>query len=285
MIAGEYFGGAQSLRLKVRQCSADAATDGKDRITVDGRGTNGALYLGGGNASMVVVDSLLVYKNSEVATTTQLMTEQQRAKSAEYQLNKKVSNSNAVAGGVITNVIAHELTPDELKAQGISFTGTVSQTADGVHQTRVGVSKNLGEGFTVGAGVGTSDGKLNWTAGKNIDINENFHVGLIASTDGSKANLGPTASVTNNDGKYGVGVSTFGPTVIVNGVSVPVGPLAAPNLLVVGLSGAYNSITGKTDAKIKALTERAEIAEKNYNDLKTQMIELKAQMEEMMKTR
>jgi hypothetical protein len=36
--------------------------------------------------------------------------------------------------------------------------------------------------------------------------------------------------------------------------------------MVVGITGAYNYITGRTQAKLKDLTTRAETAEKNHAD-------------------
>jgi hypothetical protein len=219
-IQGTLTVGTKAIQL----ISADAATDGFDRITVDGKSTDGALHLGGGSATAVMVDSPLIYNGSEVATTSQLMSEQLRAQNAEKNLNNQLANRTAVAEASLVNIVASELTPEEFVNKNIHLTGIVAQTAAGEQQLRVGVSKTYSNGVNIGGSLGTTDKSLGLNASKMVDINPYLHIGLIGELDNTSAKVGPTASLTNNSGKYGVGLSTLGTTVIVNGVTVPVGP-------------------------------------------------------------
>ena len=205
-------------------------------------------------------------QNQTMANTAAITAETNRAQVAEAKIENKVERNTNVAGAIGVNIIAQELTPDELKAQGISFNSTLMQQNDGTSEMRVGVNKDLGNGFYAGVGVGVSDGNIGASVGKNIDVTENFRVGVGASADSSGVNIGPNAMLHTQNG-YGVGLSTFGPSVMIGGTTLPVaGPLVAPNLVVVGVVGAYKAITGKTKAEMDTLNKKvADLTEENQH--------------------
>jgi outer membrane murein-binding lipoprotein Lpp len=88
--------------------------------------------------------------------------------------------------------------------------------------------------------------------------------------------VGPHAEVTTEDGQFGAGMSTFGPSVIVGGVSVPVlaPQVGVANVVVAGLSKAYNAVADKREKPIKEL--KTQIAQ-----LEAEKAQFKADLEAM----
>jgi len=94
--------------------------------------------------------------------------------------------------------------------------------------------------------------------------------------------------VTLHKDGYGMGASTFGPSVLINNVSIPIGPTATANLLVTGIVGAYKAITGKTKKEIDDLKTQLSEKDKTLEEMKTSLSErdkvledLKEQMQAM----
>ncbi len=223
--------------LQVRN---DAAVAGQ--LTVDGNTT-----LGG---------SLTVKRDAsferDVSIKGNLMVGQVRNVEKEI---RKIERSINVGASALVNVIAHELTPDSLVKEGISFNATVGTDTTGGSEVRLGVNKDMGDGIHIGLGVGLESGKIGLSVGKTIDLNEHVRVGIGASATNEGLDIGPTV-MFHKDG-YGIGASTFGPSVMINGVPIPVaGPMAAPNLVVTGIVGAYKAVTGKTKAEIDDLKKQ-----------------------------
>ena len=90
--------------------------------------------------------------------------------------------------------------------------------------------------------------------------------------------------------------STFGPSVLINNVSIPVGPTGPANLVVTGIVGAYKAITGKTRAEIEGLkatieglkasqqlaVQDREVWESRYEALSVKYQSLQSQHDELM---
>ena len=128
------------------------------------------------------------------------------------------------------------LLPESVKAEGISVYGTVGG---------VGVSKSMGDGVSLSVatdGVGIS---------KSHDLNDNIR---LQATLGTNSSIGAFAHVNGN----GIGVSNFGASVMVENHVIPLTP---QGFVVAAVSGAINSVTGKTQAKISALEGTIELAQ------------------------
>ena len=203
-------------------------------------------------------------QGAETALATAINNESTRAQKAEHKLDQKFSLVNATVGASLVNIVASELTPDELKEEGVAFTGFVGQNKG--HDTAevvIGLNKQLGNGFSAGVGVGTESGAIAAFAGYNNRIHENVNVGIGASISERGLQVGPHAELTDEEGKYGVGVGIFGPTVIVQGVNIPVmAPMVGvANAAVAGVTKIYNTIQEKHDAPVKALKVELAVAQ------------------------
>ena len=198
-----------------------------------------------------------------------------RDQDVKHSLNK-IELATNVGASALLNIVALELTPESLRKEGIAFNSSIGSN-DGGSEVRLGVSKTDSNGVTASIGIGTESGTVGVSIGKNVDVTENIKLGFGVSADGSGLKAGPSVAF-HKDG-YGVGVSSFGPTVMINGVSLPIaGPMALPNLVLTGTVGAYKAITGKTKAEIESLKLRAEKAEAGYAEVKMEMDMLKAQV-------
>ena len=161
-------------------------------------------------------------------------------------------------------------------------------------EVNIGVHKSLGDGVSAGVGVGTSSHHGSVYLGKSVDVNDHVRVGMSASFDGTRAQAGPGITL-HNEG-YGMGLTTFGPSVLINNVSIPVGPTGPANLVVTGIVGAYKAITGKTRAEIEGLkatieglkasqqlaVQDREVWESRYEALSVKYQSLQSQHDEMM---
>ena len=230
-----------------------------------------ARHVGGGAAKVDVKVDGRLYVQGRQEDVAKTLTRTERA-------------VNIGASSMI-NIIAQELTPESLTKEGVSFNSTVGAHAGGT-EVRVGVNKDLGEGISVGAGVGASSGHGSLYIGKSHDVTEHLRVNMTASFDGTRVQAGP--GVTLHKDGYGMGASTFGPSVLINNVSIPIGPTAPANLLVTGIVGAYKAITGKTKKEIDDLKTQLSEKDKTLEEMKTSLSErdkvledLKEQMQAM----
>ena len=84
-----------------------------------------------------------------------------RAKAEERRIDRSATTTRSVVGAVAVNIIAEELTPEELKAEGIRFNATVGEN-NGNAEIRIGATHTLEDGVTAGVGIGTESGKIGY---------------------------------------------------------------------------------------------------------------------------
>lgn len=165
---------------------------------------------------------------AEAKLDAKIDAETARATANEKVIAHRVTQHARVAGAIVVNTIGNELLPESVKEDGYSVYGTVSG---------VGVSKDVGNGVSVSVatdGVGVS---------KSHDLTENIR---LQATVGTNSSIG---AFVHKDGN-GIGVSNFGASVMVQNHVIPLTP---HGFVVSAVSGAINSVTGKTQAKIAKL--------------------------------
>ena len=185
-------------------------------------------------------------KAAEAKLDSKIDTETARAMANEKVIANRVTTHARVAGAILVNTVGNELLPDSVKEDGYSVFGTT---------TGVGVAKSVGNGVSVSVatdGLGIS---------KSHDLNENIR---LQATVGTNSSIG---AFVHKDGN-GIGVSNFGASVMVENHVIPLTP---HGFVVAAVSGAINSVTGKTQAKIakleaenKMLLARLEALEAKY---------------------
>lgn len=264
------------------------AQDGYDRITTDGMTQSSSLHLGGGANKLVVIDNdtqvngslsvagIITQSGIPVATQNDVNTlksainsEVNRAQSAENKISQRVDQVSNVAAASIFNITAQELTPDGMREHGLGLNATIAGRSNGSSEVKLGVSKNLSDGFVAGLGVGAETGRASASLIKSVAITENINLGVGANYDGKNLTLGPNVSIHQNG--YGVGASLAGPSILLGGVTVPLAnpALGAANVAVAAITGAWNGVTGKTKAEIADLKKQLELAHSDLEEANT----------------
>ena len=101
-------------------------------------------------------------------------------------------------------------------------------------------------------GAHLSVGANGVSLGASKDLNDNVRVHGGVGTEGASVGL-----YVHEKGN-GVGISTSGPSVLINNHAIPLTP---QGFVVSAITGAYKSVTGKTAKEIADLKARAEKAE------------------------
>ena len=195
--------------------------------TVDARVTTEVTRLDGRITTLdTKVDNAIAYQHG-VNQQVQGQIAETNAKVANN--TKRIDNIEKVGVAIAINTIVNDALPQEVKDAGISLSAStgginvVKQLEGGAHLSvgangvSLGASKDLNDNVRVHGGVGT----------------EGASVGLYVHEKGN-----------------GVGISTSGPSVMINNHAIPLTP---QGFVVSAITGAYKSVTGKTAKEINEL--------------------------------
>lgn len=177
----------------------------------------------------------------------EIVSSTEAAQTAAFQdrINTKIrkDTQGTVVNVAIANILIEEMKLNEAfggnATVGVSVGGTANDPA-----AQVGVSfKPDANGVVLTVGI-VDGGSGSVGLSKTLAGNENFSVNAGVTATGSGVEAGLSARLTTKEG-YGVGVSTFGPSVVIAGVSLPVQPqLFVANVFVLGLTKLWSTLRG-----------------------------------------